>query len=194
MHRRLLTGLRNPEAYDHRPGPEAASTNPVCHTVSGQHPTLRVWVLGPDRFAAAGLIDAQDLRRRQRRRHRSTDTSHERGVDGGPVHPGMSRGRVQARPLMEAESARQQSHADAVACQRDGTTSLPRAWDHLEVLVSIVGLAFGVKAGVPVGVGSLSVGGAFDDEGVRAGGEPVDGGLGEQGVAHHREPLCGLAV
>jgi hypothetical protein len=26
-----------------------------------------------------------------------------------------------------------------VACQRDGTTSLPRAWDHLEVLVSITG-------------------------------------------------------
>ena len=24
-----------------------------------------------------------------------------------------------------------------VACQRDGTTVLPRAWDHLEVLVSI---------------------------------------------------------
>ena len=82
----------------------------------------------------------------------------------------------------------------SVACQRDGTTSLPRAWDHLEVLVSMVGLAFGVKAGVPVEVGSLSVGGAFDDQGVRAGGEPVDGGLGEQCVAHHREPLGGLAV
>jgi hypothetical protein len=68
---------------------------------------------------------------------------------------------------------------DGVACQRDGTTSLPRAWDHLEVLLSIVGLCFGVKAGVPVGVGSLPVGGAFDDEGVCAGGEPVDGGLGE---------------
>lgn len=30
-----------------------------------------------------------------------------------------------------------------VACQRDGTTSLPRAWDHLEVSVSIAGRAFG---------------------------------------------------
>jgi len=56
---------------------------------------------------------------------------------------------------------------------------LPRVWDHLEVLLSIVGLAFGVKADVPAGVGSLPVGGSFDDEGVRAGGEPVDGGLGE---------------
>ena len=29
--------------------------------------------------------------------------------------------------------------ARAAACQRYGTTSLPRAWDHLEVLVSITG-------------------------------------------------------
>jgi hypothetical protein len=33
----------------------------------------------------------------------------------------------------------QQSGTSSVACQRDGTTSLPRAWDHLEVLVSITG-------------------------------------------------------
>ncbi len=55
-----------------------------------------------------------------------------------------------------------------VACQGDGTTSLPRAWDHLEVLVSIAGLAFGVNAGAPGGSASLSVGGSFDDEGVGA--------------------------
>jgi hypothetical protein len=57
-----------------------------------------------------------------------------------------------------------------------------------------VGLALGVNTGGADGVGSLSVGGTFDDEGVRAGSEPVDGGLGELGVAHHRQPLGGLAV
>ena len=36
---------------------------------------------------------------------------------------------------------------------------------------------------------SLAVGGALDDEGVGAGGEPVDGGLGEQRVAHQGEPF-----
>ena len=33
----------------------------------------------------------------------------------------------------------------SVACQRDGTTVLPRAWDHLEVSVSMVGLPMGVN-------------------------------------------------
>ncbi len=32
-----------------------------------------------------------------------------------------------------------------VACQRDGTTVLPRVWDHLEVSVSMVGLPVGVN-------------------------------------------------
>jgi hypothetical protein len=32
-----------------------------------------------------------------------------------------------------------------VACQGDGTTVLPRAWDHLEVVVSMVGLGVGVN-------------------------------------------------
>ena len=45
----------------------------------------------------------------------------------------------------------------AVACQRDGTTSLPRAWDHLEVSVSIAGLAFGVNVGALGESVSLSV-------------------------------------
>lgn len=53
-----------------------------------------------------------------------------------------------------------------VACQRDGTTLLPRVWDHLEVSVSIAGLAFGVKAGALVEAVSLPVGGSFDDQGV----------------------------
>jgi len=60
-----------------------------------------------------------------------------------------------------------------IACQGDGTTSLSRGWDHLEVSVSITGLALGVNGGAPGGAASLPVGGAFDDEGVRAGGEPV---------------------
>ena len=54
----------------------------------------------------------------------------------------------------------------AVACQRDGTASLPRVWDHLDVSVSIAGLAFGVKAGALVESVSLPVGGSFDDQGV----------------------------
>jgi hypothetical protein len=32
-----------------------------------------------------------------------------------------------------------------VACQGDGTMVLPRAWDHLEVVVSMVGLGVGVN-------------------------------------------------
>ena len=52
----------------------------------------------------------------------------------------------------------------AVACQRDGTTVLPRGWDHLEVLSSMADLVSGVNGDAP----ALPVGGAFDDEGVRA--------------------------
>ena len=51
-----------------------------------------------------------------------------------------------------------------VACQRDGTTVLPRGWDHLEVLSSMADLVSGVNGDAP----ALPVGGAFDDEGVRA--------------------------
>ena len=38
------------------------------------------------------------------------------------------------------------------------------------------------------------VGLVFDDQFVGGGGEPVDGGLGEQGVGHHGEPFVGGAV
>src|SRR6516225_2344465 len=38
------------------------------------------------------------------------------------------------------------------------------------------------------------VGLAFDDEFVGGGGEPVDGGLGEERVGHHGEPFFGGAV
>ncbi len=40
----------------------------------------------------------------------------------------------------------------------------------------------------------LAVGLAFDDEFVAGGDEPVDGGLCEQRVAHHAEPLGRVAV
>ena len=36
-----------------------------------------------------------------------------------------------------------------VTCQRDGTTVLPRAWDHLEMLLSIVSSGGGVNADAP---------------------------------------------
>ena len=50
----------------------------------------------------------------------------------------------------------------------------------------------GVKA--VAGSGALSVGGAFDDEGVGVACEAVDGGLCEQGVGGHGEPFGGFAV
>ena len=51
-----------------------------------------------------------------------------------------------------------------VACHHEGTTVLPRGWDHLEVLSSMADLVSGVNGDAP----ALAVGGAFDDEGVRA--------------------------
>ena len=38
------------------------------------------------------------------------------------------------------------------------------------------------------------VGLAFDDQLVGGGGEPVDGGLGEQRVGHHGQPFLGRAI
>jgi hypothetical protein len=70
-------------------------------------------------------------------------------------------------------------------CQEDGTTWLCESASRLA--------SFGVNAGSPAGV-SLAVGRALDDEGVRAGSEAVDRGLGEQRVAHQRQPLRRLPV
>jgi hypothetical protein len=47
---------------------------PAVPPVAGQHPPFRVGVLGPDRFAAAGLIDPEHGQWRQRRRHRRART------------------------------------------------------------------------------------------------------------------------
>jgi len=48
-------------------GEEPASARgvnePGMPPVTGQHPPFRVRILGPDRFTAAGLIDAQDAHR-----------------------------------------------------------------------------------------------------------------------------------
>src|SRR5579863_10706298 len=41
---------------------------------------------------------------------------------------------------------------------------------------------------------AAAVGVAFDDELVAGGGEPVDGGLGQQRVGHERQPFAGVAV
>lgn len=47
---------------------------------------------------------------------------------------------------------------------------------------------------VGVNGGSLAVGRSFDDRGVGVGGEPVDGGLGQERVGGHGEPVGGFAV
>jgi hypothetical protein len=60
--------------------------------------------------------------------------------------------------------------------------------------VSIAGLVVGVNAFGLTGPVSLPVGGAFDDEGVCCGGESVDGGLGQEWVAHHGQPFGGFAI
>ena len=41
---------------------------------------------------------------------------------------------------------------------------------------------------------AAAVGVAFDDELVAGGGEPVDGGLGQQLVVHEGEPFTGVAI
>jgi hypothetical protein len=65
------------------------------------------------------------------------------------------------------------------------------------MVISFVGV--NGHAGLGVGLvvcGSLAaaVGVSFDDEFVGGGGESVDGGLGQQWVGHHGQPLTGLAV
>jgi hypothetical protein len=70
--------------------------------------------------------------------------------------------------FVSIESGMRRRAAPHVACQRDGTASLPRVWDHLEVSVSIAGRGLWVNGAARGAVFSLSVGGAFDDEGVGA--------------------------
>ena len=41
---------------------------------------------------------------------------------------------------------------------------------------------------------AAAVGVAFDDELVAGGGEPVDGGLGQQRVGYQVEPFAGVAI
>ena len=82
----------------------------------------------------------------------------------GPGHgPGPFPHLIQCKTFPETETHRSSSVVD-VACQRDGTTVLPRVWDRLDVLLSIAGL----RSGVNGDAAALPVGGAFDDEGVGA--------------------------
>jgi hypothetical protein len=87
--------------------------------------------------------------------------------------------RVYADPTIELSGGLQgyvtSSYANIIAvfgviCQREGTTRLPGAWDHLGALLRMLGRWVGVKSAAV----SLAVGGAFDDEGVGVGGESVD--------------------
>lgn len=77
-----------------------------------------------------------------------------------------------------------QEPALTVICHEDGTGVLPRVWDHLIVSAS---MAISLLGGVNRRAGAVArrflsapVGLSFDDEFVGGGGEPVDGGLGEQ--------------
>ena len=56
-------------------------------------------VLGPDRFAAAGLIDPQDRHQRQRGRELGIDARDVRGVRHWPGHSVAVRGRLHARSV-----------------------------------------------------------------------------------------------
>ena len=87
-----------------------------------------------------------------------------------------------------------------VARQRDGTTRSPVAWDHFRGSVRsgdemIAGRAGGSSRFVgDGGLLALPVGLAVEDEFVGGGLEPVDRGLGEEGVGHEPEPLDWLPV
>jgi len=61
--------------------------------------------------------------------------------------------------LIVGGSAARLQGSRGVACQRDGTTVLPRVWDHISVLSSMAGLVSWVKGEAP----ALPVGGAFDE-------------------------------
>ena len=64
-------------------------------------------------------------------------------------------------------------------------------WDHLDVSLRMADFGFGVNGDAR----SLSVWGPFDDEVVvGCGGESVDGGVGQERVGGHREPLRGFPV
>ncbi len=101
--------------------------------------------------------------------------------------------RCQTHPLGE-EGEVDFGKASFVACQRDGTSSLLRVWDHLGLSVSMARLVVEVNASGSAGQVSLPVGRAFDDQDVCCWGEPVNGGLGQEWLAHHGELLGGFAV
>src|SRR5579871_6815047 len=76
-----------------------------------------------------------------------------------------------------------------VICQEHGTRVLPRPRDHLGFAVSSwAGLRVSSSCR-PCGALAFAVGLAFHDELVAGGGEPVDGGLGQELVVHEAEPF-----
>ena len=111
-------------------------------------------------------------------------------ADGRVVAPG--RGRFHG-PAGNAEvrgvSVRAGQAAGHVARRRDGTSGSPRPRDHLAGLREHHGVAGAVSSTGGGGALAAAVGVAFDDKLVAGGGEPVDGGLGQQRVGHEREPL-----
>lgn len=68
---------------------------------------------------------------------------------------------------------------------------MPVGRDHRGALLRMLVVGGGVNCS---GSGALAVGRSFDDEGVRGGGQSVDGGLSEEGVGGHGQPLRRLPV
>ena len=135
--RRLDRPARRAHSAGHRtppPGPDPAHgshstshiytpTNPARRPRGNEHLTVFWpvrWATCPGTGAGNGIL--------------SGDVStRERLTSGATTHP-LPVGREVSPGLDAVRNA-----SGLVACQRDGTTSLPRAWDHLEVGVSITG-------------------------------------------------------
>jgi hypothetical protein len=72
---------------------------PSVPTITHQQPPVRVRDPGPDRLAAAGLVDPEDLHVRQGRGQGCAHVSDERVMHRGPPHL-LVRGRLDHAPML----------------------------------------------------------------------------------------------